>query len=354
MLKANDSCWPRRIKKNEIELNRCRRIGGGRISSNKKYSNLDETFLSVIADHIAGDPMDEKIKWVKLTRKKISQELNKKSIKVSKNIVKNLLKRHGFVKRKIQRKKSTCEYKDRDEQFNTIEKIKSEYMNTDNPILSIDTKKKEKLGNLHRNGEVYCSQAVESFDHDYAHLSTGTVVPHGIYDMKTNEALITIGTSNETAKFICDAVKHWWKKMGKKRYHCANEMLIFCDAGGANSYRHHVFKVELQALSNAIGLPIRICHYPPYASKWNPIEHRLFPHVTRAMEGVKLDSIETVKELIRETKTETGLKVFVRVTQKIYEKGIKVAKDLVKKINITRHGNLESLNYTISPQVLKC
>ena len=162
MLKANDSCWPRRIKKNEIELNRCRRIGGGRISSNKKYSNLDETFLSVIADHIAGDPMDEKIKWVKLTRKKISQELNKKSIKVSKNIVKNLLKRHGFVKRKIQRKKSTCEYKDRDEQFNTIEKIKSEYMNTDNPILSIDTKKKEKLGNLHRNGEVYCSQAVES------------------------------------------------------------------------------------------------------------------------------------------------------------------------------------------------
>ena len=308
----------------------------------------------MIADHTAGDPMDEKIKWVKLTSKQISKELKKKSIDVSKNIVKKLLKLHGFVKRKIQRKKSTGEFKDRDEQFKNIEKIKSKYMNTNNPVLSVDTKKKEKLGNLHRNGKVYCNQAVESFDHDYAHLSTGTVVPHGIYDMKTNEALITIGTSNETAKFVCDAVKHWWNRIGNKRYQSADEILIFFDAGGANSYRHHIFKAELQELSNAIGLPIRICHYPPYASKWNPIEHRLFPHVTRAMEGVRLDSIETVKNLIRNTKTETGLKIFVRETKKVYEKGIKVVKEFVDKINITRHGNLGNLNYTISPQELKC
>lgn len=331
-----------------------RRDGGGRISAHEKYPNLDAVFLSVIGDHIAGDPMDEKIKWVKLTRKQIAQELKKKGIEASKNIVKKLLKLHGFVKRKIQRKKSTGEFKDRDKQFKNIKKIKSKYMNTNNPILSVDTKKKEKLGNLHRNGEVYCSQAVESYDHDYAHLSTGKVVPHGIYDMKTNEALITIGTSNETAEFICDAIKHWWNKIGKKRYPLADEILIFCDAGGANSYRHHVFKAALQKLSNAIELPIRICHYPPYASKWNPIEHRLFPHVTRAMEGVKLDSIETVKNLIRDTKTETGLKVFVRATKKIYEKGVKVTKEFIDKVNITRHGNLGSLNYTISPQDFKC
>ena len=180
------------------------------------------------------------------------------------------------------------------------------------------------------------------------------MVPHGIYDMKTNEALITIGTSNETAAFICDAIRHWWNKIGKTRYETANEILIFVDSGGANSYRHHVFKTEIQKLSNIIGLPIRICHYPPYSSKWNPIEHRLFPHVTRAMEGVKLDSIKTVKNLIRETKTETGLKVFVRVTKKIYEKGVKVAKEVVEKINIIKHGVLGNLNYTISPQEFKC
>lgn len=297
--------------------------------------------------------MDEKIKWVKLTRKQISKELKKEGIAVSKNIVKKLLKLHGFVKRKIQRKKSTGVFKDRDEQFKNIERIKSKYMKTNNPILSVDTKKKEKLGNLYRNGQVYCSQAVESFDHDYAHLSTGTVVPHGIYDMKSNEGLITIGTSNETAEFVCDSVRHWWNKIGKKRYQSADEILIFFDAGGANSYRHHIFKAELQELSDAIGLPIRICHYPPYASKWNPIEHRLFPHVTRAMDGVKLDSVETVKNLIRDTKTETGLKVFVRETKKIYEKGVKVAKEFLDKINITRHGKLGDLNYTISPG-LKC
>lgn len=354
MLKANSCDRYRRIKKNDIVPKRDRRVGGGRTTAHTKYLNLDEAFLSVISDHIAGDPMDENIRWVKLTRKQICLDLKKKGILISKNIVKKLLKLHGFVKRKIQRKKSTGKFQNRDEQFQNIDKIKSHYMNTANPVLSVDTKKKEKLGNLYREGSVYCNQAVESFDHDYAHLSTGTVVPHGIYDMKTNEALITIGTSNETAEFVCDAIKHWWNRIGKNRYRLATEILIFCDAGGANSYRHHVFKVQLQKLSNSIGLPVRICHYPPYASKWNPIEHRLFPHVTRSMEGVKLESLDQVKDLIRETKTSTGLKVFVRTTKKIYQKGLKLAKDLVDKINITKHAILGDLNYTISPQESKC
>lgn len=170
-------------------------------------------------------------------------------------------------------------------------------MSTGNPILSVDTKKKEKLGNLHRNGEVYCTQTVESYDHDYAHLSTGTIVPHGIYDMKRNEALITIGTSNETAKFVCDSIKQWWGSIGKKHYPAASEFLIFFDAGGANSYRHYIFKLALQNLANKIHLPIRMCHYSPYASKWNPVEHKVFPHVTRAMAGVKIESVKEAKRI---------------------------------------------------------
>lgn len=334
-----------------IDLYHVRRKGGGRMSADIKFENIDEAFLSVISEHVAGDPMNEKIKWVKLTRHEISAAMKKLGISVSRNIVRKLLKKHGFVKRKMQRKTATGAFQDRDKQFCNIKKLKKAFMNSANPIISIDTKKKEKLGNLHRSGEVYCTQALETYDHDYAHLATGTLVPHGIYDMKRNEALINIGVKNETAKFICDSIKKWWNTIGIKHYEKATKILIYCDAGGANSYRHHVFKSALQDLSNAIGLSIRICHYPPYASKWNPIEHKVFPHVTRAMSGSKLESIDDAKALIKKTKTGTGLKVFVNTTRKIYKSGVKIAKDVLEKINITKHGQLGQLNYTIAPAV---
>lgn len=295
--------------------------------------------------------MDEKIKWIKLTRHQISMAMKKFGINVSRNIIRKLLKKHNFVKRKIQRKKATGQFKDRDQQFKNIEKIKEFFMSSNNPIISVDTKKKEKLGDLYRAGEVYCTQAIKSYDHDYPYLATGTIVPHGIYDIKRNEALINIGIDHETARSVCDSILLWWNKSGKINYTQANEILAFCDSGGANSYRHNIFKVELQNLTNAIGLPIRICHYPPYASKWNPIEHRVFPHVTRAMEGVKLESVEDAKNLIKKTETKTGLKVLVNTTKKIYKIGIKAAKEAIAKINIKTHGELAQLNYTISPMV---
>jgi hypothetical protein len=328
-----------------------RREGGGRISLSKQVKNIDEVFLSVISEHVAGDPMNEKIKWVKLTRHEISVTMKKMGISVSRNIVRKLLKKHGFVKRKMQRKTSTGEFQDRDKQFRNIKKLKNAFIKSVNPIISIDTKKKEKLGNLHRAGEVYCTQALETYDHDYAHLATGMLVPHGIYDMKRNEAFINIGVKNETADFVCDSIKKWWNTTGIKHDDKATKILIYCDSGGANSDRHHVFKLALQNLSNAIRLSIRMCHYPPYASKWNPIEHKVFPHVTRAMSGVKLESIDDAKDLIKKTKTKTGLKVLVSTTKKIYKIGVKIAKDAFEKINITKHGQLGKLNYTISPAV---
>lgn len=327
-----------------------RREGGGRKTLENKCNNLEDVFLSVVSDHVAGDPMNDKIKWVKLTRHEISKAMKKQGVSLSRNIVRKLLKRHGFVKRKMQRKQSTGEFKNRDKQFKNIKKMKNKFMNSPNPILSIDTKKKEKLGNLHREGEVYCIQAQESYDHDYLHLSEGTLVPHGVYDIKRNEALINIGLENETAEFVCDSIKKSWNRIGTKHYVNATKLLIFCDSGGANSYRHNVFKVALQNLANAISLSIRVCHYPPYASKWNPIEHKVFPHVTRAMAGVKLESVDTAKNLIKQTQTKTGLRVAVNVTKKIYKTGVKVAKETIKKINITKHGQLGQLNYTVAPR----
>lgn len=253
--------------------------------------------------------MDETIRWVKLTRSEISQEMAKFGINVSRNIIRKLLKKNGFVKRKMQRKKRIGNNDDRDKQFKKIAAQKKLFAKNRNPIISIDTKKKENLGDLYRAGSVYCTKAIEVSDHDYPHLATGKICPHGIYDTQKNLAYINIGVSYETAEFVCDSIRKWWNKYGKKCYVSATEVLVLCDAGGANSYRHNIFKIKLQKLANKINMPIKISHYPPYASKWNPIEHRVFPHVTRAMAGVVLNSAEEAAEYIKKAKTSTGLKV---------------------------------------------
>jgi hypothetical protein len=296
--------------------------------------------------------MNEKIRWVKLTRSEISEQMKSHDIKVSRNIVKKLLKKHKFVKRKMQRKRSTGKSAHREEQFNNIIAAKEHFMNSDNPIISIDTKKKEQVGgNLHRDGKVYCTQAIEASDHDYAHLADLKIAPHGIYDIKQNKAHINIGVSSETAEFVCDSLKNWWLEHGKEDYHKAEEILIFCDAGGANSYRHNVFKVELQRLANEISMPIKVMHYPPYTSKWNPIEHRVFPHITRVLEGVPLNTVAEAKGRIESAKTKTGLAVTANVIQKTYETGKKVAKDFMKNIKIKFGNSVPKLNYTISPMM---
>jgi hypothetical protein len=307
-------------------------------------------FLRVIAEYIAGDPMNDKIRWVKLTRAEISDKMKELGIKVSRNIVKKLLKKHKFVKRKMQRKRSTGKSADRETQFDNIIAAKEQFMNSDNPILSIDTKKKEQIGgNLYRDGQVYCTQAIEVSDHDYSHLADLKIAPHGIYDIKQNKAHVNIGTSSETAEFVCDSLKNWWLNHGKEDYQTANEILIFCDAGGANSYRHHVFKIELQRLANEINMPVKVVHYPPYTSKWNPIEHRVFPHITRALNGVPLNTITEAKSRIESTKTKTGLTVTANVIQKTYETGKKIAKDFMQNIKIKFGESVPKLNYTISP-----
>ena len=248
--------------------------------------------------------MNPDIRWIKLTRAEVSEEMKKRGVSVSRNIVRKLMKKHKLVKRKMQRKKSIGQSVDREEQFKNIAREKEKFMASNNPVISIDTKKKEQVGgNLHRDGSVYCTQAIEASDHDYPYLADVKIAPHGIYDMKKNIAYINIGISHETAAFVCDSLKNWWFNHGQNDYSNANEILIFCDAGGANSYRHNVFKVALQNLANEINMPLKIVHYPPYTSKWNPIEHRVFPHITRAMEGTPLNTIDEAKNKIESAKT---------------------------------------------------
>lgn len=339
------------LKKNDFLPNdQIRRDGGGRKNIINNQEGIEAIFLKVIEGDIAGDPMDEKIRWIKLTRAEISEKMKALGVNVSRNIVRKLMKKHHFVKRKMQRKRSIGKSADREEQFKNIIAEKEKFLQSNNPIISIDTKKKEHVGgNLHRDGSVYCTHAIEASDHDYPYLADIKIAPHGIYDMKKNKAYINIGTSYETAEFICDSLQNWWLNHGKKDYPHAQEILIYCDAGGANSYRHNIFKVELQTLVNKINMPIKIMHYPPYTSKWNPIEHRVFPHITRALEGVPLHSVDDTKNKIEFTKTKTGLSVVTDVLKKTYEKGKEVSKNFMDHIKITFGDSLPRLNYTIYP-----
>jgi hypothetical protein len=208
----------------------------------------------------------------------------KYGISVSNQYIKKVLKSLDLRYRKRSKQLATGHYAQRDKQFEIICTIILA-LNSHTPIISIDCKKKERIGNLYRDGKCYCSKPIKVFDHDYDYLSEGKVIPHGIYDLQLNIGYITIGNSSETAEFVKDNLLWWWKTFGVYNYANAKEIMILCDAGGANSYRHHVFKYELLQFVKETGLNVIVSHYPPNSSKWNPIGHRFFSHVHRAISG---------------------------------------------------------------------
>ncbi len=226
----------------------------------------------------------------------------------------------------------------------------------ENPIISIDTKKKEILGNLTRNEAVLTKgkKAVEVFDHDYPHLGSAKAIPHGIYDVKLNEGYVSLGNSHETAGFVVYNLEWWWWwwwwwDVGQYEYRQATRILILCDSGGANEHRHHLFKKRLQAFARKIGKKLVVCHYLPYCSKYNPIERRLFAQVHRSIKKTILTDLEQVKRLMEKTETKTGLRVEVRINEKFYPlKQPSLAVEVDEK-RILRHPTLPKLSYTILP-----
>lgn len=207
------------------------------------------------------------------------------------------------------------------------------------------------IGQLYRDGRVYTQEeAVAVFDHDWKSLAEGVAIPHGLYDLMLNIGYIHVGTSPDTAEFACDSIGDWWQQHGRHHYPTATSILLLCDGGGSNSSRQYLFKQELQALVNQVGVEIRIAHYPPYTSKYNPIEHRLFPHLTRVCQGVIFRSLEVVKELMGKAKTQTGLTVFATVVDKMYETGRKVTEEFKQTMKIIFDDFLPQWNYTAKPQ----
>jgi hypothetical protein len=335
-----------------IPRNRNRRAGGGRrqLVEVKGNDDIDDVFLLILKEHTAGNPMDEKVKWTNLTKGNIAELLAEEGLKVSRNIIVKLLKKHGYVKRKPLKKKAGGGHVNRNAQFERIAELRKLYESEGNPVISVDTKKKELIGNLLRSGKIYTTETIEVYDHDFPSLAEGVAVPHTIYDTVQNMAYVTIGTSRDTSEFACDSIRQWWNNHGKLIYLAATSILMLMDGGGSNSSRHYIFKQDLQALADELGIDIRVAHYPPHTSKWNPVEHRVFPHITRAMQGMVLTSHELTKELIETTTTKAGLSVVAYILNKVYLTKRKVAAGFKESMRILFDDILGRWNYVATPK----
>jgi hypothetical protein len=329
---------------------RIRVSGGGRKGYAETHPGLDQKFLTVLKDDTAGDPMDETVRWTNLRPWEIAQRLLERyELKVSLTVVRKLLQKHHYRRRKALKKQTLKTVAHRNEQFENIARLRVAYEQAGNPVISMDTKKKEYLGNFYREGRLYTLEHLLTYDHDFTSLAQGVVIPHGLYDLKQNTGYINLGNSKDTGEFACDSLRKWWSQQGQFDYPEATALLLLCDGGGSNSSRQYLFKQDLQKLADEIGLEIRMAHYPPYTSKYNPIEHRLFPHITRACQGVIFTSLQLVKELIEKTRTSTGLKVTVQIIDKVYLTGRKVADDFKETMPLVFDDFLPQWNYTAIP-----
>ena len=289
------------------------------------------------------------IKWTNLSRRQIAERMGALGTPVSRDVVSQLLRQHGYRRRKAQKKKTMGHHRDRNAQFEKIARLRKKYLKAGLPVISIDTKKKELLGDFYREGRIDAQATIETNDHDFSSTGSGVVIPHGVYDVGRNHGFLHLNTSHDTSELACDSIAAWWNEHGRSEYPGAKKILVLCDGGGSNSATRYVFKEELQKLALRLGVEIRVAHYPPYCSKYNPIEHRLFPHVTRACRGVIFRTLETARYYMAKASTQTGLTVTVTMLEKVYETGRKCAEGFKESMTIAFDKVLPKWNYRAIP-----
>ena len=298
----------------------------------------------------AGDPDRDDIVFTELPAIEIAERVTGQGTPVSDKTVADWFKGIGLSLRKMAKDVAGGSSLDREAQFDRIGELVNQYTDDGNPYFSIDTKAKEHLGRLYRAGRVHSTEPFHAFDHDFPSWADGKVVPHGIYDPQRNCGHINLGLSHETSEFAADSLRWYWNRIGKQCYPDATSILLLCDCGGSNSANRYLFKHYLQQLSESIGIEIRVAHYPSYCSKYNPIERRFFPHVGRACSGMLFDSIETVVDLMRQTRTRTGLRTTVNVIRRFYATGQKATDKIKNALRIEFDKLLPRWNYTATPQ----
>jgi hypothetical protein len=329
---------------------RQRRVGAGRKKANQLDPELKPALERLVESESRGDPQSP-LRWTCKSTRQLSKELTAQKHPVGPTTVRHLLKEAGFSLQANRKTREGKSHPDRDAQFRHINRRVKSQQRQGQPAISVDTKKKEPVGNLKNPGQTWRRKRkpVEVKMHDFPDPKKGKAVPYGVYDLAKNEAWVSVGISSDTAEFAVESIRRWWNRLGHRRYPVAKRLLITADSGGSNSARSRLWKVELQKLSNRLDLEIEVCHFPPGTSKWNKIEHRLFCHVTRNWRGRPLESYEIVVNLIGSTTTESGLKVYARIDDTGYEKGRKVPDAELAKVDLQPSRFHGEWNYVIRP-----
>jgi hypothetical protein len=296
----------------------------------------------------AGDPITG-LRWTHKATEKIAKELRRLGIHVGRSTVGRLLKDLNFSLRVNHKKRSNGSPATRDQQFRYIRGMRTRFAKRGDPIISVDAKKRELVGNFKNNGRAWKQKSRIVNDHDYPSLAEGVAIPYVTYDTEANRAFVCVGTSRGTPEFAVDAITRWWRLEGRQRYPNATRLLILADAGGSNGCRTHIWKARLQGFCNRYRLAVTVCHYPTGASKWNPVEHRVNCEISKNWQAVPLDTYETILKYIRSTTTATGLRVRALLLPKAYKKGVKVSDDEMEQLSLHTHTSRQRWNYTLQP-----
>lgn len=333
---------------------RLRREGSGRRPLTAKDPTLLQDLQQLVQPLTLGDPV-RPLLWVSKSRAKLAKALRDQGHRISENTVGTLLIQLGYSRQANRKTNDGVSHPDRDAQFEHINARVLEFQAAGQPVISVDTKKKELIGNYKNAGTDYCPagkpRRVEV--HDFEDDEKGKVVPYGVYDISANTGWVSVGVDHDTGAFAVNAIRCWHEKMGRERYPDADRLMITADCGGSNGARLRLWKRDLQTLADQTGLTISVCHFPPGTSKWNRIEHRLFCHITQTWRARPLTSRLAVVELIAATTTTTGLTVACALDSNSYPKGIKVSDEEMATLNIRRDAFHPEWNYTISPRARK-
>lgn len=334
-----------------LPSNRQRRRGGGRKPLEVHQPDLIDAIDRLVEPTECGDPQSP-LRWTCKSLSNLQAALLEKGIRVGQTKISSVLRSLGYSLQGNRKTREGADHPDRNAQFEHIARRVRACQRGRRPAVSVDTKKKETLGKKANVGREYRpkGEPLEVDTHDFPDKELGKAIPYGVYDIHQNEAWVSVGISRDTAEFAVEAIRRWWKRLGKKRYGGARRVLITADSGGSNGNRNRLWKYELQKFADATGLTIEVCHYPPGTSKWNKIEHRLFCHITRNWRGVPLESHQVVVNLVSSTRTGQGLEVHCRVDANEYEKGRKVSDAEMATLNIKRNAFHGDWNYEIRPR----
>lgn len=342
----------RRLNDPDIGKGRIRNKGGGRKKKEKEYPALKAEIIKRVDASTRGDP-ESALLWTSKSVRKIAADLKKNNYNISHPVIARILKSERYSLQANKKTHEGCKTPDRDAQFEHINEQSKNFIRDGQPVLSIDTKKKELIGNFKNGGREYAPQGSPEQVNAYDFLSDALLraIPYGVYDIVRNEGWVSIGISNDTAAFAVASIKKWWNGIGRASYPNAKKLMLTADCGGSNGARVRLFKKELQQLANELKIEISVCHFPPGTSKWNKIEHRLFSFISQNWRAKPLWDLVTIVNLIGNTRTNAGLKVCCVVDENTYPTGIKVTKKELDSLNIFRDDFHGDWNYTIKPQM---